>query len=263
MFFYVGKILWLLLQPSMLILLAVVGGGVLAMRARWARLGRRIFATGVVGLLVFGVSPLSLVLVSALETRFPRPELAKVGPIAGLIILGGAAGADAGPPIELASLNEAAERMTEGAALGLKLREVPVVFTGGNGSLMLDVPPEADVARRLLVALGIEERRIILESRSRTTFENAVFTKAIVNPKPGDRWLLITSAWHMPRSVGCFRKAGFDVVAWPVDYRAVGAFMPDFNVVEGLRRTDYVFREYLGLVAYYLTGRTSALLPAP
>ena len=260
MFFYAGKILWLLLQPSMLIMLAVVGGGVAMLRGR-TRLGSRLLVPGVAGLLVFGVSPLSYVLVAVLEARFPRPDLANSGPIAGIIILGGAANADAWPQTELASLNEAAERMTEGAALALRLREVPVVFTGGNGNLVLDVPPEADVARRLLVALGIEERRIVLESRSRTTFENAIFTKAILNPKPGDRWLLITSAWHMPRSVGCFRKAGFDVTAWPVDYRAAGAFGLDLNFVEGLRRTDNVFREYAGLLAYYLSGRTSALLP--
>ncbi len=165
--------------------------------------------------------------------------------------------------IELASLNEAAERMTEGAALALRLRSVPVVFTGGNGNLIVNTPPEAEAARRLLLALGIAEPRIILESQSRTTSENAQFTKAILNPKRGDRWLLVTSAWQMPRSMGCFRNAGFDVVAWPVDYRASGPFAPDLNFLEGLRRTDYIVREYVCLLACYLGGRTSALLPGP
>lgn len=261
MFFYAGKILWLLLQPSMLIMLAIFFGALLALRPRWVRVGRWLLAVGLVGLLVCGVSPLSLVLTSVLEGRFQRPDLDKGGPIAGIIILGGAESSSVPPELELASLNEAAERMTEGAALALRLRTVPVVFTGGNSNLITDAPPEADVARRLLAALGVEERRMILESRARDTFENAQFTQALTQPKPGQRWLLVTSAWHMPRAMGCFRKAGFDVEAWPVDYRSIRPFTLDLNFIEGLRRTDSAFKEYVGLAAYYLGGRMSALLP--
>lgn len=263
MFFYAGKILWMLLQPSMVIMLAIIGGAMLAMRPHWTRSGKRLFVLGLVGLLVCGVSPLGLILISVLEERFPRSDLDKGGPIAGIIILGGAEDSNVPPEKELANLNDAAERMTEGAALALRLRTLPVVFTGGNANLIKDAPPEADVARRLLIALGIDERRIMLETRARDTFENAQLTKALLNPKPGDRWLLITSAWHMPRSMGSFRKSGFDVEAWPVDYRALRPFTPDLNIAEGLRRMDYIFKEYVGLLAYYLSGRTSALLPRP
>lgn len=261
MFFTVGKILWLVLQPSLLIMLAILGGAGLALWTRFVRTGKALFALGLAGLLVCGISPLSLELAAVLEGQLQRPDLDKGGPVAGIIILGGAENPAVPPDKELAALNESAERLTEGAALALRLRTARVVFTGGNGNLIRNTPPEADVARRLLLALGVEAGRLVLEARARDTFENAQLTKALLDPKPGERWLLVTSAWHMPRAVGCFRKAGFAVEAWPVDYRAIRPFSFDANFVEGLRRMDFIFKEYVGLVAYYLTGRTDALWP--
>ena len=118
---------------------------------------------------------------------------------------------------------------------------------------------------RLLEALGVAKERITLESRSRDTYENAVFTKRLVNPGAGERWLLITTAWHMPRAMGCFRQAGFAVEPWPVDYRTSGRVELWLNtgIPEGLRQMDFIMREYAGLAMYYLTGRTGALLPGP
>ena len=85
-------------------------------------------------------------------------------------------------------------------------------------------------------------------------------------PKPGERWLLVTSAWHMPRSMGSFRAAGFPVTAYPVDYRTRGgedARRGFLHTSEGLRRLDLMVKEWLGLLAYRLSGRTDALFPAP
>ncbi len=107
---------------------------------------------------------------------------------------------------------------------------------------------------------------MILESRSRNTIENALLTKQLVQPKPGERWLLVTSASHMPRSVGVFRRAGFPVEAHPVDWRTRGradAFAPFGTLAAGLARTDTALHEWAGLVGYRLTGRTSELLPGP
>ena len=114
--------------------------------------------------------------------------------------------------------------------------------------------------------IGIDPARVMIEDRSRTTFENAVFSRALANPKPGERWLLVTSAWHMPRSVGVFRKAGFDVTAYPVDYRTGSTWWDQeifASMSEGLRRLDVGAKEWTGLVAYHFAGLTSALLPAP
>jgi len=114
--------------------------------------------------------------------------------------------------------------------------------------------------------MGIPADRLTVEDQSRDTAENARFTKALVDPKPGERWLLVTSAWHMPRSVGCFRAIGWPVVAWPTDYRSAGpqdltSLMPRASY--GLTMVDVAAKEWVGLLAYRLTGRTDALFPAP
>jgi uncharacterized SAM-binding protein YcdF (DUF218 family) len=140
------------------------------------------------------------------------------------------------------------------------------VFSGGSGALLGDIPPEAETARRVLEALGVERERLTLEAASRNTHENAIFSARLLKPQAGQRWLLVTSATHMPRAVGCFRKAGFDVVAWPVDYRTpprLGIASFNNSLPQGLAGLDGIVREYLGLLVYYVTGRTDALVPGP
>ena len=115
-------------------------------------------------------------------------------------------------------------------------------------------------------ALGIPHDRISAEEQSRNTIENAVFSRLIANPQPGERWILVTSAFHMPRAIAVFRAAGFPIEAYPVDYRTRGPIdaVRPFDVMSiGLRRTDTALHEWLGLLGYRLTGKTSELFPAP
>lgn len=263
MFFILSKVAGFLLQPSTLIVGCLLLGGLAVFARRHERLGRRVLAVGLIGLLVAGYSPLSQMLMAPLENRFPRPDLAKGPPVAGIIILGGSEDGRAGTSKELAGLNEAAERLTEGAALGLRFKQAKVLFTGGNGHLLKETPAEAVTSGRLLAALGIDKQRLVLEDKARNTWENAVFSKTLAAPGAGERWLLVTSSWHMPRAVGCFRAAGFPVEAWPVDYRLGPGFSFEDNYISGIRQLDFIVREYIGLLAYYLTGKSSALLPAP
>jgi uncharacterized SAM-binding protein YcdF (DUF218 family) len=146
--------------------------------------------------------------------------------------------------------------------LARRLPGVRLIFSGGSGALLRAQTPEAETAGRLFTALGVAKERLLLESQSRDTYQNAQLSARLLSPKPGERWLLVTSGWHMPRAMGCFRRAGFNVEAWPVDYRASVARFND-SIPEGLRRVDLVLREYVGLLAYYLAGRTTALFPAP
>ncbi len=107
----------------------------------------------------------------------------------------------------------------------------------------------------------------MLEPRSLSTAQNAAFTRDLLMPQPGQRWLLVTSASHMPRAVGSFRRAGFPVIPYPVGYTTSG--LPDdywtirFDASTSLVRADVALHEWLGLIAYWLTGRTDALLPGP
>jgi uncharacterized SAM-binding protein YcdF (DUF218 family) len=149
------------------------------------------------------------------------------------------------------------------------LRRYPnarILFSGGSGALIDDADAEASFAVLLLESFGIARNRITLEDRSRNTVENAVFSKAIVQPKSGERWLLVTSAYHMPRAIGVFRKAGFPVEPYPVDLRrppAEGGLRPFATIVNGLWRTDTAVHEWVGLAVYWLTGRSSELFPVP
>lgn len=163
-------------------------------------------------------------------------------------------------------MDASAERIVTMLQLARRYPEARIVFSGGSANLIEEPVPEAPIAGDLLQDFGTPASRIVLESDSRTTAENAEFTRKIVSPKPGERWLLVTSAFHMPRSIGSFRKAGFDVEAYPVGWRTRGwsdALMPFTALSAGLARTDVAIHEWIGLIAYWATGRTSELFPGP
>lgn len=262
LFFYVSKLVWLALQPSSLIVLLLLAGLALsAWRRRW---GFRLIALAAAAYIIAGFSPLGHWLMIPLEDRFERPDLS--APVDGIIVLGGSIDTVVSKGRGVTALNEAAERLSEGAALARRFAAARLVFTGGAADILYDGMTEAGAAKALFVRLGVAPRRVLLEARARNTAENAAFTRDLVRPEPGGRWLLVTSAFHMPRAVGAFRAVGFAVIPWPVDYRTRGE--PDAwrlfpRASEGLRRVDLAAKEWAGLLAYYVTGRTSALMPRP
>jgi uncharacterized SAM-binding protein YcdF (DUF218 family) len=263
MYFVLSKTAGFLAIPSNLIVLLAVAGAVM-MGTRFARAGRGLAVTGIGLLAIVGFSPLGNALILPLEQRFP-PWSAGRGAPDGVIVLGGAIGPAMSALRGEPSLNESAERMTVVAALARQFPQARIVFSGGDASLW-GGPSEAMFVAPILESFGIPASRIELEGASRNTHENAVFTRELVRPKPGERWLLVTSAHHMPRSVGSFRRAGFAVEPYPVDWRTRGA--PDlarpFGIAAGgLARTDVAVREWVGLLVYWLTGRSSALFPGP
>ncbi len=145
-------------------------------------------------------------------------------------------------------------------------RKARLVYTGGSNALVSVIGGEAEDARRLWVSLGIDPARITIEDQSRNTDENARFVRDLLRPAPGQTWVLVTSAYHMPRSVGLFRAAGFPVVPYPVDYRTTGTWrdaLPNLQLSFGWARLDFVTREWIGLVAYRLSGRIGDVFPAP
>lgn len=264
MFFALSKILAFFTVPSNLLFLTVAAGVVL-MFTRHARVGRFLAVAGVVLLGIAGLSPLGNALILPLEQRFPSWDHSRGAPD-GIVVLGGAVGPAMSDARGDISLNESAERMTVVAELARRYPSARILFSGGDGSLMGGESPEAKYALPLFESFGIPRERIELEGKSRNTAENATFSKALADPKPGQRWLLVTSASHMPRSIGCFRRAGFAVEPYPVDWRTRGAAdlaTPFGSLAAGLARTDVAAREWIGLLAYWISGRTSALFPGP
>src|SRR6186997_105947 len=209
MFFVLAKILGFFAAPSnVLVSLGILG--VLLMATRFARSGRRLAVFSLIGLAIAGWSPLGNALILPLEERFPPWDASRGAPT-GIISLGGALDTVVSPVRNEVALNEAAERMTAMAELARRYPQARIVFSGGSGRLIFDGVSEASLAARLFESFGIARERITLEDKSRDTDENGRFTKELVQPKPGERWLLVTSAHHMPRSVGLFRSEGFSV----------------------------------------------------
>jgi uncharacterized SAM-binding protein YcdF (DUF218 family) len=265
MFFFLAKTIGFFSVPSnILISLGLVG--LLLMPTRFARTGRRLAVLALALLAVCGLSPLGNAIILPLEQRFPAWDASRGAP-AGIISLGGALDTVVSPVRGEVALNEAAERMTAVAELARRFPQARIVFSGGSGRLVYGgSTTEAELAARLFESFGIAKQRLTLEDKSRDTLENARFTKELVQPKPGERWLLVTSAHHMPRSVGLFQSEGFAVEAFPVDYRTRGAIdmlRPFSTLGDGLRRTDTAVREWVGLLVYRVTGRTAELFPAP
>jgi uncharacterized SAM-binding protein YcdF (DUF218 family) len=265
MFFYVSKILWFFLQPSNAVLFLLIAGVAMAW-SRWARAGRAIVLAAGVAMLLGGISPLGHALILPLENRFARTALEEGPPPDGILILGGAQDMSVTAARGSVALNEAGERLVEAALLARRFPNAKVVFTGGSSAIFGDRTSEAEGARILLTGLGISNDRLMLEKRAKNTYQNAQFSKDLIKPDKQARWLLVTSASHMPRAMGSFRAVGFKIEPWPVDYRTRGRediyrFFP--RASEGWRRVDSAVREWAGLAIYRLTGRTSSLFPRP
>lgn len=265
MFFYISKILWFFLQPSsaMLILLGI---GTALLWTGWARAGRRTVLLAALLLAVTGLSPLGHALMLPLENRFQRPDLTRVGAPEGIIVLGGSQNMTNTQARNAIAVNEAGERLIEAAILARRFPDAKILFSGGSNALLGSRKSEAEGAAEIFQAHGISADRLLLEDKSRNTFQNATYSKKVMSGKMTGNWLLITSANHMPRAMGAFRKAGFKVLPWPVDFRTRGQgdqFHFFSKPSEGWRRVDIAAREWIGLLVYRLTGRADNLFPAP
>lgn len=252
-----------LLPVNLLVELGILS--LLLMLTRFAALGRKLAVTTLVLLALTAFSPLGNLLLYPLESRFPAWDPSRGAPD-GIIVLGGSVDTDLSAAHRMPVVSHAADRMLAPAELARRYPNARIVFTGGTANLVSTEAREADYSAPILESLGIPKERLILERDSRNTWENAIFTKQLVAPKPGERWLLVTSAFHMPRAMGIFRKAGFDVEAYPVDWRMGGRdelFAFTRNGADGLGKTDIAVREWIGLLAYRVMGRTGELLPGP
>jgi uncharacterized SAM-binding protein YcdF (DUF218 family) len=261
--FILSKVIGPLATPSNLVALALLLGGLLALTP-WRRLGHRLLGLGVVAVLVVMVLPIGAWLTLPLETRFAAPA-ALPEQVDGIVVLGGGVTESLVPVLGGAQLNEAADRL---AALVILARRYPaarVVYSGGNATLSGGAR-EADAVAALLVEMGIDTAGIVFEREARTTYENAVLTRTLMNPQPGETWLLVTSAMHMPRAVGAFRRQGWAPTPLPVDFsgdgelRVIGLAGSLGGTLAGI---DHAAHEWVGLVAYRLFGYSDSLFPGP
>lgn len=260
MSFIFSKLAWAILTPGTLLFLMALSA-VLLWRKRPAISRAFMIATAfVLGLLVF--CPVGPWLIRPLEVQFPTPDLNALQ-VDGIVVLGGASDPEATRLAHTTVLNDAAERLTSFLALAKRYPKARLVFSGGSGDPVRPDIREADEVRHFFSEQGLDPQRVLFERDSRNTWENATQSLALAKPLASERWLLVTSAWHMPRAMGCFSRAGWRITPYPVDYRHDSfnhwlLFLPE----QQLDVATTALREWIGLVAYRIMGRTDHLLPA-
>jgi uncharacterized SAM-binding protein YcdF (DUF218 family) len=265
--FLLSKLLGFLTDPATVVLMLILVGWLLTLSSRWLALGRKVLGFTILWVMILAVVPVERWAQTWLEERF-KPPLSLPDKVDGIIVLGGAISPYLSEARGQVSVGGGATRMTALIPLARRYREAKLVFTGGSGDALRQQHREADYARAFYRDIGFDADRIIYERNSRNTRENATLSKDLAQPKPGETWLLITSAGHMPRSVGCFRAVGWPVVPFPVDYHTTGLSEPwwaqlRFSPPQGISGLGPLIHEGLGLVMYRLMGWTDALIPAP
>jgi uncharacterized SAM-binding protein YcdF (DUF218 family) len=260
-FFWISKLVWLVLSPDSLLLILLIVAWVLAWRGsyRWAK---RLLGLVVVALIVIALLPVGEWVFYPLENRFPtNPKLPDH--VDGIIVLGGSENAVRTALWNQVEVGDCAERDLAFLMLARRYPDARLVFSGGSGSMVDQKHTGAEVMKRLCEEQGLDPARVTFEGKSRNTFENVAFSKALVQPSPGETWILVTTAWHMPRSVGIFRKAGWPILPYPVDHWTTPGHLLriDLDLAGHLRDLTVGVKEWIGLVAYYITGKTTALFP--
>ena len=254
--FFASKLLSFATQPLAWVVVLLLGA-LLCMPARRAW-GMCLGWTALAVLLLQGWEPLPDALLRQLETRHAGPGAdAKLQHYAGVVVLGGALEpAYVGLASQQPALNDAAERMTASVTLLQQNAHFRLLFTGGEGELFGQGLSEAQRARIFFDSMGVPAQRIVYESASRNTYENAVFSAKLRGIDPAQPWLLLTSASHMPRALATFVKFGWNVTPYPVDFRT-GLQTPwtQYSLALGARKWHMALHELVGLLAYRLAGR--------
>ena len=255
MFFPVAKIFWLLAAPSHVLGLLVLAAALFAL-VGWARLARNFAVAAALLLLAAGILPLGTLMTRALEDRYPRP--AWPAHVDGILILSPGFDTIALKQRGVPAANGGEARVVEGFAAARRYPRARVVFSGGSGVLGGAAYSEAETAQYIFAELGLSPARLLLETRSRNTYENILYSKALVKPRRGEVWLLTTSAIHMPRAMGIALKLDWPMLPWPTDYltKPKGA-EPSFAIADNLGTTDYAVHEWIGALVYRLSGKSS------
>jgi uncharacterized SAM-binding protein YcdF (DUF218 family) len=241
--YYVSKVFWLIAAPTNALVL------ISAIAAFWTvrRSPNRVAwlaAAVACGLVIGTFTPIGVALTVPLEDRFAFSPSDSQVPPDGIILLGG------GGVGEIRAV----------IALSQEYPNARLIFTGFGAT-----NPEDEYKLKVFTQLGGDPTRIYMDTRARTTSEDALYAAALLKPKRSERWILVTSALHMPRSVGCFRVAGFYVEPYPVEFLTdrsdpFAGFAPGS---EALIHLDMAAKEWIGLIAYRLMGKTDALFPGP
>jgi uncharacterized SAM-binding protein YcdF (DUF218 family) len=266
LFYYLGKFLWSLVAPGNALVLCVVCGAGLALLRPAGRLrcfGRWLLGAGLAALVLIMLVPLGYWGMAVLEERIPQPATLPAE-VAGIIAIGGSesehiAAVRGADYASFGTMN----RLFVLTLLAKKYPQAMVMYAGGSTRVQPHVSMrQADIAAKVL-AVMLPQRTVLYERESRTTYENALNAAAMLGDKRKQPWILVTSAAHMPRSLGTFRQQGWNVIPMPADYRTEGVFKPlmQFDFMHNLVMLELFLREVCGMIGYYYGGKSDALFP--
>lgn len=226
-------------------------------------LGRKIFSLITLIFIGLCVVPTSQWVATYLENRFPQIQKVPQD-VVGMIFLGGGFDSETSGERGITCYNIAAGRVIATLELVKQHPHLKVAFTGG-GARTNNARSEAEMMKNLFESVGINPHSFIFENLSKNTIENAKFLHGMVKPKTGEKWLLVTSALHMPRAVGLFRKEGWDIVPYPVDYHTLGGYpsKPNFGLSGGFQAWAYVSKEIIAMATNYLLGYSDEFIASP
>ncbi len=261
LFFWLSKLLWFLISPLNFVLLLLLSVWLL-FKFGMIRLAKPVLGSIVLILMLIAIFPIGEWLLYPLENRFrTNPDLPES--IEGIIVLAGALNAEKSIQWKQVQVTGSVERELAFIKLSKTYPDATLVYTGGSSSLLYQQYKQADVAKQLFEEQGLDTSRIIFERESRNTIGNASRSLQLVKPKFNNTWILITSAFHMPRSIGVFCSEGWPTLPFPVDHQTYPGrlFRIEFELAEHLNVLSLAIHEWLGLMAYRLTGKTSSILP--
>jgi len=253
--FYLSKLAGIFLDPGNYVMPAMITAVILlGRRPRVNRWLLWFFRLGVLGCTLVWLTPLPDVLTEKLEKMIPNPALPAHAD--GIIVLGGWQDMDQVRKHGGIQMNGSAERFFGALALAHRYPAARLVFTGGSAHPLYPNESEAAMTEAALRALNFPMERAVFERKARDTYENAVYSRDLVQPKPSETWILLTNASHIPRAMACFRRVGWTVIPHGVDFQTHGRpWFSFFTFIPQMDKTTWALHEWFGLLGYWLAGR--------
>jgi len=252
MFFLISKILAPFWEPLTYVFLLVLAALVFYQKSR---LAKTCLLLALLLLMVFGTGPVPDMMVRVLETKYG--PVSPIPHVDAVIVLSGAVNLQRSTP-EYIEFGDGVDRILTGIKLVQEGHADMLIITGGSGDIYDQTKSEAVFLRQFAINFGVPEEKILIDSSSRNTYENAVNTKAVMEQNGIYSSILVTTASHLPRSMGCFRKLGLEPIPYPVDFQSSPD--PDYHILDvipdtgALKKTSFVLHEYIGILAYKLAG---------
>ena len=257
MSFYLSKILWLIINPLNIILLLIIIGFILKFKKKNYKF---FYLLALILFFFTSILPIGNFLIYQLEKKF-HEKVILPEKIDGILILAGATNLELSQEYDNINLNGSVERLIESIYLIKNYPDAKIVFSGGSGLINKQNISHSDLAKKFFHKFKIDTEKIIFESKSRNTYESILYSKEIINPDINQNWLLITSAFHMRRSINIGKKLNWKFIPYAVDFNETKKikFIPSLNILNNMNKFQSASHEWVGLIAYFLMGRSSSI----